>query len=120
VPSDRSLPPFLPRELKPTRYKTLALFQAGKSLDEIAAERGMARKTIETHIYQLVQGGQIPIGALMSPEVIDPIATYFRMHPGSSSTQALEYFGSAFGLTEIMLVRAHIVLASAADKGFSG
>lgn len=102
-------PPSLPGHLASSRDKTLILFREGKSLDEIVQARGLTMGTIEGHLCELVQAGRIRIEALLSPEVIAPIAEYFQTFPASTTTEARAYFDGTFGYMEIKLVKAHLL-----------
>ncbi len=57
-----------------TELITLELYQEGKSLEEIAVERGMNVRTIEDHISKCVAQGKIDITELLEPEKIELIS----------------------------------------------
>ncbi|MEE1022862.1 MAG: AAA family ATPase [Muribaculaceae bacterium] len=51
-----------------SKHESLALFKAGKSVEEIAEERCMAVTTIIRHLTDLVEAGLLPLRALVSEE----------------------------------------------------
>ena len=58
-----------PKEPKPKTWEvTWALYQAGKSPKEIAAERGLVFGTVFGHLGRYVLSGQLPLDALISPD----------------------------------------------------
>ena len=64
--------------LNDTTRETLALFRAGNSIDEIAAERGLATATIEAHLLAAIESGEeLPRSRFMSDEVSREIESAF-------------------------------------------
>jgi hypothetical protein len=84
------------------------LFQSGKTLDEIAAERGFVRSTIEGHLAHFVELGELDIHKLMPAEDIRAISDYFADHPGVLSSEAKAHFGEKYSYGEIKMVIAHL------------
>ena len=56
-----------------TKVLSLQLFRQGKTIEEIAAERGLSPTTIETHLTLFIPTGEVTIDELVPPEKIDPI-----------------------------------------------
>jgi uncharacterized protein YpbB len=84
------------------------LFQSGKTLDEIAAERGFVRSTIEGHLAHFVELGELDIRKLMPEEDIRAISDYFADHPDVLSSEAKAHFGEKYSYGEIKMVIAHL------------
>lgn len=62
-----------PKDKTPTAEITFKLFQNGKSIKEIAAERALAESTIEGHLAEYIKTGKIPIEDLVSNAKIKKI-----------------------------------------------
>lgn len=61
-----------PQEAKGSSIeKSLLLFQAGKTIAEIASERGLATSTIEEHIVRAVRIGKMPLNEWVSASEYD-------------------------------------------------
>ncbi len=91
-----------------TRKTSLSMFQAGKTVDEIAAERKLQATTIQTHLADFVAIGEVDIKALCNDEVIAKIADVMRANPDFTNSQIKTELGEGFGYGEIHLVRAHL------------
>jgi uncharacterized protein YpbB len=91
-----------------TKTVSFELFQSGNTLDEIAAERGFVRSTIEGHLAHFVELGELDIRRLIPEEDIRAISDYFADHPGVLSSEAKAHFGERFSYGEIKMVIAHL------------
>lgn len=61
-----------------TKDSTYTLFKAGKSISEIAKERGFALSTIEGHLAALIEKGIVEVGELLTPERFNEISAVFK------------------------------------------
>ncbi|KAI9132504.1 DNA helicase RecQ [Acaryochloris sp. CCMEE 5410] len=94
-------------KLSNTILATFQLYQQGKTLEEIVAERELKASTISIHLEELIEAGQIEeIGMLVEcdrkqciTEVIDRIGPI-------SLTKIRENLGNNYSYEEIRLVRA--------------
>lgn len=57
-----------PKTKVPTYKISLELYRSGKSIDEIASERNYARTTIEGHLSQAIEGGELNVDDFVSEE----------------------------------------------------
>lgn len=97
------------KDLKvPTRLQTLELFNQGIAIPQIAEKRGFVFTTIESHLAQCLELGEIPIDRLISTEkrqaleqIILPLE---EKHPG----KVKEIVGEAYSYGEIKYVLAHL------------
>jgi hypothetical protein len=80
------------------------LFKQGKSIHDIASERGLAVSTIESHLGPYVASGEIHISDVVAPEKIRPITDCIRENPGATLSALREKLGEAFTYTEIRFV----------------
>ena len=70
--------PKMPKAPKiPTHEISFNMFIGGMTIEQIAAERGLAASTIFTHLINYVESGQIGIDSLISNEHSDKIRSYF-------------------------------------------
>jgi hypothetical protein len=60
-----------------TKKISLNLYKEGRSLKEIADERGLGITTIEGHLAHYLSTGEIPVGEFLSQEKIDLIMPHF-------------------------------------------
>ncbi len=92
-------------EPKPdTKLESYKLFKAGKSIPEIAAERGFTTGTIETHLGHFVLTGELQIEDVLSKTKIDLIVPVVKEIGGTSSAPIKEKIGTAVSYAEVKLV----------------
>lgn len=84
------------------------MFQSGKTIQQIAAERGMAVGTIESHLLQYVANGEIPVEKLISVDKIDRITAFFSKAGDFSLGPAKAALGNDIGWGELRFVIKHL------------
>ncbi len=90
-----------------TRQLTLAMFQQGLSMDEIAQRRNMSRGTILTHLTELLESGEsLDMERLIRPDRYNVIADALREVGGELLKPVKEFLGDEYAYDEIRLVRA--------------
>jgi hypothetical protein len=79
------------------------MFCSGKSIDEIAVERMLAKVTIEGHLAYYVATGDIPVEKLISYDKYNRIVAYLVSHPDSISqiSAIKEGLGADFSYADI-------------------
>jgi hypothetical protein len=98
------------REKKPSSGQiSFHLFAQGKSIEEIARERGMATSTIEGYLARYVKSGEIDINRLVSPGKIDRITTYFLNAGSYNLSPAKEALGDEVTYGELRFVLNHLI-----------
>ena len=96
-------------EKSPTKQITYELFEEGKTVEEIAEERGLATGTIAGHLSQFVGSGHIPVSKLVSPEKIELITEYFNSVEGDYRLgPAKDVLGDDISYEEIRWVLKHL------------
>ncbi len=88
-----------------TRRISYDLHLQGKSIQEIAGERGLATSTIEGHLAHFVGLGQLDVGEIVAEDKIAMIKKALDKKGGESLKVAKEYLGADFSYGEIRLVR---------------
>ena len=98
-----------PKKVKtPTRQISFDLWNAGKTIQEIAKVRGYVESTIEGHLATFVASGEIPIEKLMSSEKTKLISDHFNNHENQSLNDAKSALGDDITYSELRLVLAHL------------
>lgn len=96
-----------PPKIKGETYlKTYALVKSGKSLEEVARERGLSLGTIEGHAARGIGEGILEIDALMPAVERDDIAEWMREHPGKNSGEVRAHFGDKYSYGKVRMVQA--------------
>ncbi|QJW90675.1 AAA family ATPase [Spirosoma taeanense] len=96
-----------PKEKPPkveSHLVTLSLFQAGRSIDEIAAERGLSLSTVESHLARLVSAGELPVEALLPPDKIAAIRSFIEANQPSTLNEVRLGLNNSMTYSEIRFV----------------
>jgi uncharacterized protein YpbB len=94
---------------KPTRQISFEMWKEGKSIPEIAEERGLVTSTIEGHLAQFVRSGDIAVESLVDTEKIKKITAYFLSHPESETlTEAKAALDETITFGELRFVFEHL------------
>lgn len=86
--------------------QTYEMFCQGMSCEEIAAERRLALSTVENHIAELVQKGNIHPKDLMEQEKIELITEYFTEVDDLRLGPAKEVLGDEISYSELRWMRS--------------
>lgn len=84
------------------------LFKSGKSINEIANERGMSPVTIEGHLTMFVKEGKLKIEEIVSPEKVYFISEWFLKMKDLSLTNAKNALGEGVSYGELKMVLSHL------------
>lgn len=90
-----------------TKQHSLQLFRAGKSVDQIAAERGLVRGTIEGHLAHFIALGELDVYAVLDHETVAEILQYLHAHPEATIAEAKAHFGGKYGYGELKIAIGH-------------
>lgn len=80
---------------------SLQFFKEGKSIEEIAAMRNMARSTIEGHLAEFIPTGEIEITQLVNKDKLDIILKEVIQNPTATSSMHKEKLGEGYSYAEI-------------------
>lgn len=105
VPELEELP-----KLPKTDSKTLSydLYKAGKTIKEIAAERGFAATTIEGHLAHFVGTGHLDILDFVEEAKVNPIVNYFQESGSNLLGEVKAGLGDNFSYLEIRMVQKYM------------
>jgi hypothetical protein len=92
------------KDKKPTHEISFELFQAGKTLDEIAQKRGFAVTTIESHMAHYVGEGILDISRFVTEEKMELIASYFHRHDSLQLSEAKKALGESVSYSDLKYV----------------
>lgn len=98
-----------PSAASETKRQSFALFQSGKSIGEIAAERSLAQSTIEGHLSHFIGVGELDIHAVLDRAVVDTIQQFLKSQPDATVADVKSHFGEEYGYGEIQMVMSHIL-----------
>lgn len=101
--SHNLLPEPKPPKISSSRM-TYDLFLQGKSFEEIAAERGMALSTIESHMTDFIRLGNLELSDLMPQKKIDLITEYFQEVEDPRLGPAKDVLGDEVSYSELRWV----------------
>lgn len=107
-------PPKEPKELSPAI--TLAFFQSGKTIAEIAAERSLAVSTVESHLVRYVGTGELAVETLLPARKIATIQAYLETYPSESLSEIRQALGNDVSYSDIRYVQ----YAMRAEAGANG
>ncbi len=91
-----------------TYLKTYALIKEGKSLEEVAKERGLSLGTIEGHAAKGITEDLVDIDAVLSVQIRDVIANWWRENPDKHSNEARAHFGEKYSYGQLRIVQAWV------------
>jgi len=87
-----------------TQETSLEMFRSGKTIPEIASQRGMAISTIEGHLAHFIGTGEIPIEKLVEPEKVKAIVEYLDTHKGGNLSDIRTGLKNQYSFGEIRMV----------------
>ncbi len=94
------------KDKKPTTEVTLEMFQAGKSIDEIAVERKLSANTILSHIQKLIEAGSLNIHDVLPQDKLNDLASTFEEFAMLTNSEIKEIVGNKFTWEEIRMYRS--------------
>lgn len=102
--------PFTEKKLKTdTKKVSLDLFKSGKTISEIALERGFTPTTIEGHLAFYINSGEISVFEIVSKLKVAKIMAYIIQHPGIGTAETKNALGDDVSYGELRAVLNHLV-----------
>jgi hypothetical protein len=100
--------PKTPKEQKiPTRLLSLELFNQGATIAQIAEKREFAFTTIENHLAQCIEMGELPIDRLIAPDKRQALEQSILPLQGQKLSEIKEKLGDFCTYGEIRYILAH-------------
>ena len=94
------------KEKKPkidTKKASFDLFKSGKTVAEIAQERGFAASTIESHLAHYVGLGELDVKHFVKEEKLKKIVDYFNSVKNRGFNEAKSHFGDEVSYSELRM-----------------
>jgi hypothetical protein len=105
-----------PKAPKGETYQiTYSLLKEGMDVAEIAATRGLAQSTIETHLAKGIADGAIDIHTVIDPKVYNALYPALKAE-GATSGNVYEAFKGEYTYGQIRMVQAQITLETPAEE----
>lgn len=96
-----------------TKQKTFDLYCSGKTIEEIAAERGMSVTTIEGHLAHYIGIGELEVTKLVDGDKLKRISEYFIKAQSAKLGPAKAALGDDVSWGELRYVLRHLILTGA-------
>lgn len=96
------------KEKTETRRISFDLFKAGKSIREIAIERGLTTGTIESHLIQYIATGEISVFDLVPKLKTAVIIKHILENPGSATNELKSILSDDVSYSDIRAVQQHL------------
>jgi len=97
------------KEPKPdTKLLSFELYNEGKTLNEIAKERGLSQGTIEGHLAYYISTQQLDVTKLVKPNKIKNITEAVESQKTKSMATIREFLGKDYSFGEIKMVLASL------------
>jgi hypothetical protein len=77
-------------------------------VDEIAAERRLARSTIEGHLSHFIGLGELDIYSVLDRETVADIQQFLQAQPEAAAAEAKSHFGEKYSYGELKMVIRHV------------
>ena len=92
-----------------TKKLSLQLFQLGRSVDEIAFERGLSTGTVEGHLAHFIFSGELKISELVSEEKLTIITKAIEENNNSLAIAPIKQkLGDGYSYGEITAVMNYL------------
>ncbi|SKB83887.1 HRDC domain-containing protein [Daejeonella lutea] len=102
----------LPVKDKPAKIDSkkvsLALFQSGKTVAEIASDRALTTGTIESHLANFITSGEISVFDIVSKIKVARIMAHIVQNPGKTTSETKMELGETISYGDLKAVMNHL------------
>ncbi len=84
------------------------MYKSGKTIAEIAVERGFAQSTIESHLAHYVELGELDVKQFLSEEKLSKIVAYFKSVENKGFGEAKTFFGDEVSYSELRMGMSYL------------
>ena len=84
------------------------MYKSGKTINKIANERGMSITTIEGHLANFIETGELKVDSLVMPEKLKIIFDSFMQTNHYGLTTAKEALGNDVSYSELRFALKHL------------
>jgi ribonuclease D len=96
------------KEVGESQRTTYEMFVSGKSIAEIAQERGYAESTINGHLAQFVKKGLLKVEQFLTIEKIEALTIYYTQNPQTKISDAKNSLGNNFSYNDLLFFVNHL------------
>lgn len=96
------------QEKTPTRIITKALWDSGKSIEEIANERSLTQGTIEGHLAYFVGLGLIAVEKFVDPKKIKAVVDIINKNPDAGMSAIKGILGESVSWSDLRFISQHL------------
>ncbi|MFA8449222.1 MAG: helix-turn-helix domain-containing protein [Bacteroidales bacterium] len=96
------------KKKKDTNTQSFEMFNEGATIAEIADKRGLGITTIEGHLCQFIEKGELDIFKITKKETVDIIKPIIQKHNESTLSKLRELLKNEYSYSEIKFVRAYV------------
>ncbi|HEX2935548.1 MAG TPA: helix-turn-helix domain-containing protein [Bacteroidales bacterium] len=96
-----------------TKQKSFELYCSGRTIEEIAAERGMSVTTIEGHLAHYIGIGELEVTKVVDSDKLQRISEYFISAQSTKLGPAKAALGDNVSWGELRFVLRHLILTGA-------
>lgn len=89
-----------------SRRQSLEMFQAGKTIEEIAEMRNLVPATIESHLFQCAEAGEIGLDEIISPTDQKAILRLLKKHPELSISELRSETGTRYSHAALRYIKS--------------
>lgn len=93
---------------KASHLETLALWELGKKMPEIATERSLTVGTIQAHFSKLIGLDLVKIQDIMPADKVEILTKAFATYSEDSLNNMKESFGDSFSWEELRMFKTHV------------
>lgn len=101
-----------PEKVKPKKgesaRETLVYFQSGKSIDDIATMRKLAKSTIESHLANMVEEGQLAITDILTDVQVQEIHRALSIHTELTIKEIVEKMDNQYPYNFVRLIQKQL------------
>ncbi len=91
-----------------TNRVSLELYKQGRSIDEIAVQRGLTRSTVEGHLATFILTGEVKVGELVPEHKLAPILSAIKEVGESALGPIRSKLGNDYSFGEIRAAMNHL------------
>ncbi len=91
-----------------TKQVSLSLFQSGKTVSDIATDRGLTAGTIESHLANFITSGEISVFDIVSKIKVARIMAFIVQNPGKSTSETKTELGDSISYGDLKAVMNHL------------
>jgi len=94
---------------KSSAEQSFELYKSGKSLDEIAKERGFVNSTIAGHLAKFISSGELNITDFLKEEDVKIIEAAFQKAESENLSEIIQELNNKYSYQDLRYVKNHMI-----------